>query len=482
MYPQDTHWYEELFDAIHQFVTILDENGKIIKANQAALEMTGLHHLNLSGIPLWDIPWSILTEEHRSELKRAITKAYNGEFVRSELQTYPRNRPAMTIDFTFKPLLDENKAVKFVIAEGRDISFYKRTSEALYQSRVRFSAIFEKASLGIVIEAPDGKITDCNPAFLAMLGYKLEEIRQQEYLTITHPMDRAISQKLFNELLSGKREGYNLVKRYMSKTGQPIWTSINTSLVSGTNRKAQFVIVMAENITAQKEIEAEVVELRQRLTQDREMERLQLAQELHDGPLQEIIGISYQVKELENLLEGDGNLEQLQALKLALQKVAKSIRTVSGELRPSTLMPFGLEKAILSHSEDFQIAHPDLPIELDLAHDGQTLPEDVRIALFRIYQEALNNVIRHAQANKVSVRFWMNDEEAALEVEDNGKGFNLPEHWIELARNEHLGLVGSMERARNAGGRLDVDSSAGKGTLIRAILPVHKESDKDLVH
>jgi signal transduction histidine kinase len=207
-----------------------------------------------------------------------------------------------------------------------------------------------------------------------------------------------------------------------------------------------------------------------------------LAQELHDGPLQEIIGISYQVKELENLLEGDGNLEQLQALKLALQKVAKSIRTVCGELRPSTLMPFGLEKAILSHSEDFQIAHPDLPIELDLAHDGQTLPEDVRIALFRIYQEALNNVIRHAQANKVSVRFWMNDEEAALEVEDNGKGFNLPEHWIELARNEHLGLVGSMERARNAGGRLDVDSSAGKGTLIRAILPVHKESDKDLVH
>jgi PAS domain S-box-containing protein len=481
MYPQDTHWYEELFDAVHQFVAILDDHGKIIKANQAASELTGLDQSSLNGSPLWDIPWSILTKLNRREIKRAVIRSSKGEFVRDELEIRPRNRPALTIDFTFKPILGEDKAIKFVIAEGRDISFYKRTSEALYQSRARFATIFEKAGLGIVIEAPDGKIIDCNPAFLAMLGYQAEEVRQHVYLDITHPMDRTNSRKLFNELVGGKRDSYSLVKRYLSKTGQPVWASINTSLVRGTNRKAQFVIVMAENINAQKEAEAEVSELRQRLMQGREMERLRLAQDLHDGPLQEIIGISYQVKELENMLEGEANLEQLKAVNLALQKVAKSIRTICGELRPSTLMPFGLEKAILSHSEEFQAAHPELPIELNLVHDGQALPEQVRIALFRIYQEALNNVLRHAQADKVSVRFWLDDGHASLEVEDNGKGFSPPNHWIELARNQHLGLVGSIERAREAGGHLDVSSSSGKGTLIRAVLPVHKETDKDQV-
>lgn len=481
MYPQDTHWYEELFDAVHQFVAILDEHGRIIKANQAAIELTGLDQTSLTGNPLWNIPWSILSKENRREIKHAITRACKGEFVRSELEIWPRSRPSLTIDFTFKPILDDKKTLKFVISEGRDISFYKRTREALYQSRARFATIFQKAGLGIVIEAPDGKISDCNPAFMAMLGYQADEIRQQNYLDITHPMDRANSRKLFNELLSGKVDSYSLVKRYISKNGQAVWASINSSLVRGTNRKVQFVIVMAENINAQKEVEAEVIELRRRLMQGREIERLRLAQDLHDGPLQEIIGISYQMRDLESTLEGLTGMEQVQGINLALQKVAKSIRTICGELRPSTLMPFGLEKAILSHTEDFQANHPELPVELELAHDGQNLPEHVRIALFRIYQEALNNVVRHAQAKKVSVRFWMDDGHASLEVQDNGKGFDLPKHWIELARKEHLGLVGSIERAREAGGHLDVNSSAGNGTLIRAVLPVREQTDRELV-
>ena len=320
--------------------------------------------------------------------------------MRIELEIRPRNNPVISMDFTFKPILNELNILKFVIAEGRDISVYKRTSEALYQSKARFATIFEKASLGIVIQAPDGKITDCNPAFLSMLGYQLEEIRQRDYLEITHPLDRAASRKVFNELLSGKQESYSLEKRYLAKTGQPVWVSINTSLVRSTKGNGEFVIVMAENITAQKEVEAELIELRQRVMHGREMERLRVAQDLHDGPLQDIIAISYQVKELENTLVDRTSFEQLQAIQLAIQKVTKSIRSICGELRPSTLMPFGLEKAIRSHAEEFQASHSDLLVDLELVHDGQTLPEPVRIALFRIYQEALNNVVRHAQAKK----------------------------------------------------------------------------------
>jgi PAS domain S-box-containing protein len=479
MYTLDSHWYEELFDAVYQFVAILDGQGKVFKANHAALELTGLTQADLTGRALWEVPWQALSKLNRREIKRAVNQAVGGNFVRIELEIHLRNRPVETFDFTFKPILDDKMAVGFVIAEGRNISVYKRTSEALYQSRARFATIFEKAGTGIIIKGPDGKIIDCNPAFLGMLGYQLEEIQERDYLEITHPKDRAVSRKLFSELLDGKRDSYSLEKRYLSKTGETIWVSANASLVRGTDGKVQFAIVIAENITSQKQIEAELIELRRRLMQGREMERMHLAQDLHDGPLQEVIGVSYQLKELESMIPDKTSDEQLQATQVALQQVARSIRSISSELRPSTLMPFGLEKAILSHSKEFQAAHPDLPIELDLAEDKQALPEQVRIALFRIYQEALNNILRHAQASKVSVRFWLSEDQAFLEVKDDGKGFKPPDHWIELARKGHLGLVGAIERAREAGGHLEVTSAPGKGTQIQTVLPIRGEPFQD---
>ena len=236
MYPQDTHWYEELFDAVYQFVGILDTHGKVIRANQAVRELTGLDQSALIDNPLWELPWAALSRANKRDIKRAVNKAAKGEFNRIELEIRPRNTPVMSLDFTFKPVLDEMKTVKFVIAEGRDISVYKRTSEALYQSKARLATIFEKAGLGIVIEGPDGKIMDCNPAFLAMLGYQLEQILQHDYLEITHPLDRPTSSKLFNELVKGKRESYSMEKRYLDKEGQPVWVSINTSLVHTVKR------------------------------------------------------------------------------------------------------------------------------------------------------------------------------------------------------------------------------------------------------
>ena len=227
---------------------------------------------------------------------------------------------------------------------------------------------------------------------------------------------------------------------------------------------------------AEKQIEAELIELRQRLMHGREMERLKLAQDLHDGPLQEIIGISFQLKEMETMLQDAAACEQLEGTQDALLDVSKSIRTICSELRPSTLMPFGLEKAILSHSEEFQRIHPEIAIELDLQRDRQVLDEQIRIALFRIYQESLNNVMRHSKADKVTVHFWFDENSACLEVKDNGKGFRPPDHWIELARKGHLGLVGSIERAREVGGRLEVTSGEGKGTFIRATIPVKMEA------
>jgi signal transduction histidine kinase len=142
------------------------------------------------------------------------------------------------------------------------------------------------------------------------------------------------------------------------------------------------------------------------------------------------------------------------------------------------LAPFGLEKAIRSHAEQFAEIHPDITVVLDLMPDRQTLPERMRLALFRIYQMALTNVIRHAQASLVEVTFRFDNDSVLLSIQDDGCGFKLPKRWFEFAHQGHLGLAGAAERAEAMGGSLEVHSKPGEGTLIKVVLPMTETNGK----
>jgi PAS domain S-box-containing protein len=475
MIQQNDLWFEECFNTAYQFMGILDETGRILRVNQAGLEFAGLSQADVIGLPLWLIPWPALKRQNRQALKQVVFDAVAGKSKRSELTIRSGNQTEKIIEFSVKPVRDKAGLLKFLFAEGRDITAYRRTREALFQSEARFRTIFEEAGIGIVIKGINGKMLDCNPAFQAMVGYTAAELRRRGYLEITHPLDKKSSRKLFNALVTGESNNYSVEKRYLHKDGEVVWGRMTASLVRNQNGAALFVIGMVENITVNKQIETELNELQQRLREGREMERLRFAQDLHDGPLQEIIGVSYQVQELVNSIQEDANREQLRTIRKDLQNLAHSVRIICGELRPPTLVPFGLEKTIRSHLEEFQAAHPELSVSHKLAHDGKSLPEHTRIVLFRIYQESLNNILRHAQAKTVKIRFRLTAQKAILEIQDDGCGFELPNHWVKLARRGHLGLVGAMERARESGGSLDVLTAPGRGTLIRASVPLKEE-------
>ena len=156
-----------------------------------------------------------------------------------------------------------------------------------------------------------------------------------------------------------------------------------------------------------------------------------------------------------------------------LYRVVNNLRTICRELRPPSLSPFGLEVAIRDHAEKLRDQNPQLMIHMDLMRDQQVLSDSLRLNLFRIYQQAISNVIRHAEATEVHVRFRWDDNMILLEVEDNGKGFEVPNSWIELVRREHFGLVGLAERLESIRGKLEVVSAVGNGTLVRAIVPRH---------
>lgn len=214
----------------------------------------------------------------------------------------------------------------------------------------------------------------------------------------------------------------------------------------------------------------ELTEAQQRLADNREAERLHIAQELHDGPVQELYGVHFQIAGIGPRVTPDLR-DSITMVDAAIEAVVTSLRSICGELRPPALTSFGLQAAIRSHAISVAEAEPSLQIHLDLMDDGQTLPEHTRLALFRIYQEALNNIRQHAQARHASVLFTLDAEQVVLEIGDDGQGFSVPGRWIELARQGHLGLLGISERTGAVGGTLEVESTPGHGTLIRVTAP-----------
>jgi len=375
----------------------------------------------------------------------------------------------------FAPLRNRSGDITGVVSVASDISSRKEVEEALHKSEARFRTIFEEAGLGIDLVDFQGYLIEFNPAFQAMMGYSPEELRNMTFSDLSHPADLDESRQLFQELITGKRDRYQIDKRYIRKDGGIVWGRVAISSVRSVAGEPQYAIAMVENITVKKQMEAELAELERRLIDRREIDRLQLAQELHDGPLQDLHSAIYQLNPLQEWIKAEAGLHQLKGTQDTLYQIIDTVRNICKELRPPALAPFGLEKAIRSHAGQIQEMHPELQIALDLVSDRQSLPEHVRLALFRIYQNALANVIRHANARHILIHFDMDAEQIILDIQDDGQGFKVPTRWIEWVRQGHFGLVGSAERAAALGGHLNIESQPGQGAAVRVVIPRQEE-------
>jgi PAS domain S-box-containing protein len=216
------------------------------------------------------------------------------------------------------------------------------------------------------------------------------------------------------------------------------------------------------------------IEVQRRLLEQREQERLQIARDLHDGPIQELLAVSLELKEL--LTDDIPNeiSEKLSVIDQAIKAQIIELRNYAGELRPPILANFGLGKAIRAHVETYQARHPEIKIRFDEQQVGGLLPDDTRVALYRIYQESLANIAKHAEASEINIRFVKTEDHATLEIADNGRGFHVPSNWLNLARHGHLGLVGIQERAEALGGSVSLISRPGEGSTIRVTVPLLK--------
>lgn len=221
---------------------------------------------------------------------------------------------------------------------------------------------------------------------------------------------------------------------------------------------------------------ADAAELQRRLAQSREEERLRMARDLHDGPVQDLYGARFQLETLLDEWPSGGSPQRAEGLEDTLGQVVGKLRDLCKELRPPLLGSFGVSKALEAFISGVQESQPALEVTAYIAKDRNRLSEQERLAIYRIAQETIRNVVRHAEATHLTVTFVLTDADAQLTVKDNGTGFRVPDRWVELARKDHLGLIGANERAASVGGMFAVTSQPGNGTTVRVTISLESHT------
>ncbi len=216
----------------------------------------------------------------------------------------------------------------------------------------------------------------------------------------------------------------------------------------------------------------QIQEMSSRILTAHEEERKRIARELHDDTAQAITSILVRLRLLERSAEDAEVLKNVEELRELTSDALDSVRRMAMDLRPASLDDLGLLPALQSYAEQFSHSTP-IAVSMEVEGLGRRLPRDVELVLYRVFQEALTNVSKHASATTALVQVKRKGNEVTLVIEDNGDGFDPGE--ISLTQGSGLGLFGMRERLTLVGGIVEVKSEKGKGTKILARVPLGKK-------
>jgi PAS domain S-box-containing protein len=326
-----------------------------------------------------------------------------------------------------------------------------------------------------VTEAEDA-VTILNQQFVHDFGYRAEDIRSiEDWFRCAYPDER-------------QREAVRAEWRTMrAASSLPLLHESRVTCKDGTARDVEYRfaqirgrrIVTLNDVTERKHAEAHLRELASRLQTVREEEREFISREIHDELGQLLTGLKLEVKWLENKLPPDSLVlrEKTETILELINDTIKAVRNIATEFRPSILDSFGLMEAIEWQVEDFE-KRSGIRCEVIETTDTAAIDRDRATAVFRILQESLTNVARHAEATLVIVSLREEDNHLVLQVEDDGRGITP----AELAGSRSLGLLGMRERCRQFNGQVSVVGVPGEGTTVTATLPLEPAPALALAH
>jgi PAS domain S-box-containing protein len=348
---------------------------------------------------------------------------------------------------------------------------HQETIVRLRASEESYRGLFENAGEAILVLGLSYRIIAANKACEKLTGYTREELLHREIASLLSERSLEVMKDVINRQLSGetmdgpcelvltKKDGTEAIAEFMAS---PIFYRGEPTGVQ----------IIARDVTEQRRMQNNLRYYISQVIRAQENERLRIARELHDDTAQALVKLS---RRLDDLASGLDRLPKKVRLRIAglhqeVGLILEGVRRFSQDLRPSILDDLGLLPALKWLATD--LGEQGIAVEVSVEGAERRLPSEVELALFRIAQEALNNVKKHSRASRVDLTVRYEEGSVTLSVDDDGQGFRLPERIGDLAASGKLGLIGMQERARLLGGTFTVRSEPGKGTSVVVTLPL----------
>ncbi len=371
-----------------------------------------------------------------------------------------------------------------IFNQRRFITVERKMLEALEERERRFRSLIEKSTDGITLLDAHGTIIYRSSSNLQITGFTDEEVIGKQEVEFIYPGDREKISQLLGKLVEVPGKVMSASFRFHQKNGTLRWMEATaTNLLADPSVNA--IVANYRDVTERKEAEEQLKrshdqlrKLSAHLQSVREGERTHIAREIHDELGQMLTVLKMDLALLErSLLESssDGTspetLGEIESMARLIDGIIRSVRRIATELRPVVLDELGLREAIEWELEGFQ-SRTGVKSEFISSVNEIYLDRENATALFRILQETLTNVARHAKATEVSASLEIRDRALVLEIKDNGRGIS----ELEASHSKSLGLLGMRERTLLLGGEISIVGEKSGGTLVSVRIPLHNSS------
>jgi len=458
-------------DAAPDGCLLTDVEGKIKFANRRAETLFAYTQEELLGLNIGALAPLRIRAGHQQRFNEFIRQPQSRTIdTKGKMGGARKDGSEFPAELSLIPLWLDSEQVVIVVV--RDMSELHSTLDAMRIAREFFENTFVAAPVGMAIADLDGHYIKVNPAMCKFVGRSKQELLTMTFMDITHPDDLPANLRFRRDLLAREFPSFQLEKRYLHKDGREIWALMVVSTVEDKNGKPLYTIGQMLDIDQLKRAEQALIESRQQLRSLSvhqegllEEERKHIAREVHDELGQLLTALKMDISLLRlHFGQDPALLGKLESMRTLAERTIQVVRDVASNLRPAAL-DLGLVPAIEWLAKDFS-QRWDISCNIDLSGDEIDMDDVTATTVFRVVQESLTNVARHAQASEVTISLQCG-KRSLLRVKDNGCGFDP----AVVRKLPGLGLFGMRERILALGGTLKIDSGSGIGTTLVIELP-----------
>jgi PAS domain S-box-containing protein len=456
--------YRRVTEAAFEGVAVT-ERGTLLDVSEKLAKLFGYNRNELIGKPIARLIASKVRNDTITKIISGYSLPYESVCLRKDGSVFP-------VEVCGKNYSSKGKYL--CVTAIRDITKRKLSEKILQESEEKYKTLTENSLTGIFIHQ-NGKFVFVNDKFAKMHGYKPEELLQKDHLLLVHPDERGRLREIASKRLHGKPAPQQYEVRRITKDGKTILCEMMATTIQfrGETSIMGNVIDITERKQAEaaiKKSEEQLRDLTTYLQKVGEIERTNIAREIHDELGQGLTVLKIDLTWLrKRLLDDQGPLrEKMDAMSQLINKTIQTVKKISTDLRPGLLDDLGLAAAIEWQAGEFE-KRTGIRCRITMDPKDIILDRDRTTAIFRIFQETLTNVARHARATEVNVRLKQRDGQVELNVRDNGRGITEEE----LTNPKSFGLIGIRERAKIFGGSNLMKGMTGRGTTVTVKIPVH---------